>query len=276
MAAVMSEAMSVPTLAGSLQADCVGLRLGGKTVLQPCSLTIPAGQVTAILGPNGAGKSSLLSLLSGQRALQSGTVRINGTALNERSPAEWALRRALLPQDTATAFDFSVRDVVELGRFPHRRQPSVDEIRIIDDALRLTDVYALQHRVLNSLSGGEKARAQLARVLAQIWLPRADGQPRWLLLDEPTAALDFSHQHGVLQAVRSWAVEQGVGVVAVLHDVNLALRYCDQALVLHQGAIVCQGRARDVLTPQRLADVWGVHAEPVLAQDGVGQLLITA
>lgn len=276
MAAVMSEELPMQTLSGSLQADRVGLRLGGKTVLQPCSLSIPAGQVTAILGPNGAGKSSLLSLLSGQRALQSGTVRINGTSLADLSPAQWALRRALLPQDTATAFDFSVREVVELGRFPHRRQPSRDEAAIVDEALRLTDVYALQHRVLNSLSGGEKARAQLARVLAQIWQPRTDGQPRWLLLDEPTAALDFSHQHRVLQAVRVWAVEQGVGVVAVLHDVNLALRYCDEAVVLHHGAINCQGPAHSVLTPQRLADVWGVQCEPVVAQDGVAQLLITA
>ncbi|MDQ3271611.1 MAG: ATP-binding cassette domain-containing protein, partial [Pseudomonadota bacterium] len=157
----------------------------GKTLLQDASARFMAGQVTAILGPNGACKSTLLSLLTGQRAPGSGLVRLGGLPLAAHTRESLARTRACVAQETQVAFDFTVQEVVDLGRYPHRRRPSPQERGIVRQAMQATAVDHLAHRALNTLSGGEKARAHLARALAQVWEPM-DGQ-RWLLLDEPTA-----------------------------------------------------------------------------------------
>jgi iron complex transport system ATP-binding protein len=192
--------------------------------------------------------------------------------------------------------------VVELGRYPHRRHPSRNETDVVLKAMQATAVEHLQYRSLNTLSGGEKARVHLARALAQVWEPvagiddegpgAAPGRPkqaqpprraesytpvsergdqqvaRWLLLDEPTAALDLQHQHRMLQLVRAWATAQGVGVVAVLHDLNLALRYSDRCVVLQDGQVAGSGATAEVLTPACIEKVWGVIAHPVAPQGG--------
>lgn len=258
----------------ALRAQGASFSIAGVPLLQPVSLDLQAGQLTALLGPNGAGKSTLLSLLCGQRKPSSGQVRMNGHDLADYRPDALARVRALLAQDSSIAFDYTVREVVELGRFPHRLQPSRDEDGIIDAAMRATDVLHLKDRVANSLSGGERARAQLARVLAQIWEPLADGAPRWLLMDEPTAALDLSHQHQVLRLARDWAIGQGVGVVAVLHDLNLALRYADEAVLLERGQIFAHGAPRAVLTEDAVHTVWQVRAQAIQSEDGFAQLLV--
>ena len=274
-----------------LEAVGVGVSIGNKTLLQPTSCAFKAGQVTAILGPNGAGKSTLMTVLTGQRLPDEGHVQLQGQNLKDCTPAELARLRAFVAQETQVAFDFTVREVVELGRYPHRRQPSTQEAQIPQLAMQSTHVRHLEERSLNTLSGGEKARAHLARALAQVWEPTitpyaAPGRPkqvqpprgaesyapasesggtavRWLLLDEPTAALDLQHQHRMLQLARSWAQSQGIGVVAVLHDLNLALRYSDKALVLADGKLLAQGKTSEVLSPERIGQVWGVAAHPV-------------
>ncbi|MDM0033947.1 heme ABC transporter ATP-binding protein [Variovorax sp. J22P271] len=250
----------------------IDLRLGGKTLLAGADITLHPGRVTAILGPNGAGKSTLLSVLGGQRRPDRGEVLLERQPLADHRPAALALRRALMPQESAVAFDFSAQDIVALGRFPHRRTPSRDEDAIIDGAMALTDVSALAQRVLNTLSGGEKSRVQMARALAQLWEPRPDGRARWLLLDEPTAALDLSHQHAAMRLLRGWA-GQGVGIVAVLHDLNLARRYADEVVVLVGGGGVQQGPAAQVLQPALIERVWGMPCQPVAAADGTVQYL---
>jgi iron complex transport system ATP-binding protein len=236
------------------------------------------GRVTAILGPNGAGKSTLLAMLSGQRAPRSGQVWMGGQPVSGKGAQALARQRAVLPQDTAVAFDFTVQEVVEMGRFPHRQQPSRHEARIVTEAMQATGVAHLAGRSINTLSGGERARSHLARALAQIWEPLPDGVTRWLLLDEPTAALDLAHQHHTLALVRRWAVEQGVGVVAVLHDLNLALRYAHDSLLLAPGLAGPRSvhATAHLLTPATIAQVWGVHSTPVLAADGVPQYLVAA
>lgn len=259
-----------------IELDGAGLSLAGQVLLHPVSLRLAPGRFSAVLGPNGAGKSTLLGLMAAHRPGQSGRVRLNGQPLRSQPPRQLALQRALLPQDSATAFDFTVREVAELGRYPHRQRPSAHEAALVDAALQATGVHHLQHRVLNTLSGGEKARAQLARVLCQIWEPVTGNLPRWLLLDEPTAALDLSHQHHVLSLARRWALERGVGVVAVLHDLNLALRYADDVLLLDRGQVQAWGTTAEVLTPQAVARVWGVACEPATAADGVAQFLLAA
>ena len=198
--------------------------------------------------------------------------QLDGKALGQTPAATLAQRRAVMLQESAVAFDFLAREVVELGRFPHRRNPTPQEDAIVAQAMQATHVGHLAQRNVNTLSGGEKARVQLARSLAQIWEPRPDGADRWLLLDEPTAALDLAHQHQMMRLMRQWAHTQSTGVVAVLHDVNLALRYADDVLVLGVGA--CHsGSACDVLTPGLIDTIWGVQCQPVRGEDGVAQYL---
>ena len=270
--------------ASVLEATGVTVEVPGKTLLHAVSARFAAGEVTAILGPNGAGKSTLMAVLTGQRQPGSGQVALAGKALADYPHGALARLRACVAQETQVAFDFSVREVVELGRYPHRRQPVPHESLIAQRAMQATAVEHLQHRALNTLSGGEKARVHLARALAQVWEPVPGAGPipvskeggalheasvaacfmaRWLLLDEPTAALDLQHQHRMLQLARSWACGQGAGVVAVLHDLNQALRYSDQCVVLQRGQVVASGKTAEVLTPSLIRHVWDVQAFPV-------------
>lgn len=251
---------------GLLEAVGVGVEVPGKTLLRDTSARFMGGQVTAILGPNGAGKSTLLSLLTGQRAPGNGMVRLAGRPLAAHALADLARVRACVAQETQVAFDFTVEEVVDLGRYPHRRWPSPEEAGIVLRAMQSTAVDHLAQRALNTLSGGEKARVHLARALAQVWEPM-QSQTRWLLLDEPTAALDLQHQHRMLHLVREWALGQGVGVVAVLHDLNLALRYSDRCVVLQSGGLAVSGISAEVLTPACIEQVWGVRAHAAPARD---------
>jgi iron complex transport system ATP-binding protein len=259
-------------LAGMLEVVGVGVEVPGRSLLQAASAQFIAGQVTAVLGPNGAGKSTLMSLLTGQRQPTGGHVYLAGKALASYASADLARVRASVAQETQVAFEFTVREVVELGRYPHRRHPGQRDVDLVLQAMQATAVEHLQHRALNTLSGGEKARVHLARALAQVWEPvtgvAGDSSVRWLLLDEPTAALDLQHQHRMLQLVRAWATAQGVGVVAVLHDLNLALRYADRCVVLQGGQVVGSGATADVLTPFCIEKVWGVVAHPVATKGG--------
>lgn len=264
-----------PTIDTALRAQSIGVRVSGRDLLDSVDLCLAPGKVGAVLGPNGAGKSTLLSVLAGLRAPTNGRVTLGTQLLSERPAEALALERAVLPQDTGIAFEFSVEDVVELGRYPHRMNPTHDEAGIVRAAMALTDVTHLAQRQVNSLSGGERARVQLARVLAQIWHPLPDGRPRWLLLDEPTAALDLRHQHATLATVRRWAREQRVGVLAVLHDLNLALRYADHAWVLDHGRLQASGPTAQVLTPALLLRVWQVQASAVHDTNGCPQLLVS-
>jgi iron complex transport system ATP-binding protein len=258
-----------------LQAGAVSVHMGASTLLQGVDLSLAPGEVGAILGPNGAGKSTLLSVLAGLRAPDAGEVWLNGQAVQVAQVHTLARHRAVLPQETAVAFDFRVREVVELGRYPHRLKPSRLEATIVQAAMQATGVAAMADRAVASLSGGERARVQLARVMAQIWEPGADGAPRWLMLDEPTAALDLRHQHDTLGTVQRWARDQGVGVIAVLHDLNLALRYADRVWVLDGGVLQASGHPARVLEPALVQRVWQVQASTVRAGDGVTQLLIS-
>ena len=165
------------------------------------------------------------------------------------------------------AFDFSVREVVELGRYPHRLHPCQNEAALIDEAMSITQISHLADRRMAWLSGGERLRVQLARVLAQIWEAPADGAHRWLLLDEPTSSLDLQHQHSVLATVRDWAHKRGVGVLMVLHDLNLAL-LADRLLVLDQGHAIAAGERDDPTLHLVLEQVFGGSIRIRPAGDG--------
>lgn len=257
----------------TLECTNVQVMAGGRALLQGVSATLTPGRVAVILGPNGAGKSTLLSILSSQRRPDVGEVFLDGRPLRSYSPHALALRRAVMPQESAVAFDFTVREVAELGRYPHRKHPDQDEEGIVERALDSTDVASLASRVFNTLSGGEKSRVHMARALAQVWSPQPDHGARWLLLDEPTAALDLAHQHQALSLLRKRARADGMGVVAVLHDLNLALRYADDALLLAHGEAAIFGPVKEVLTPDRMQRIWRIGCTPVHDAEGRLQFL---
>ena len=244
-----------------LRANNLRVRRGNRTVLANIDIQLHPGEVLGVLGPNGAGKSTLLGALCGELASSEGTV-----SLDERQLADWpgqqrAKRLAVLPQSSSLNFAFSVNEVVGMGRLPHA-SGRVRDAEIVAEALKAADALHLAGRSYLALSGGERQRVHLARVLAQLW-PGAEGQT--LLLDEPTSMLDPLHQHTILQAVRDFA-ERGVAVLVILHDLNLAARYCDQLMLLQQGLPHAYGPPAAVLTAEALAAVYGlevlIHRHP--------------
>ncbi len=242
----------------SLRAENVSCQISSRTLLDQVSLTIEPGRVHAVLGPNGAGKSTLLKLLSGEQRCTAGQVLLEDRAISAWTALERARRRAVLPQSESLGFDFTARQVVSLGRMPCILQTPARENEIITAALEATGVLHLDGRLYPTLSGGERMRVQLARVLAQIW--DTPDHPRYLLLDEPTASLDLAHQHSCLRLARQFA-GKGTGVLLVLHDPNLALSYADEVTLLCCGQIIAQGEPGQVLTRQNLERVYGVKIE---------------
>jgi|UniRef100_UPI0035B0D89E iron complex transport system ATP-binding protein len=237
-----------------LSAEHLRVARDGRTVLHEVSLALSAGEVLGVLGPNGAGKSTLLAALSGELRLRAGRVSLQGRELADWPAIERARRLAVLPQNSTLNFAFPVETVVGFGRLPHASGRERDA-RIVAEALAAADAAHLAGRSYLALSGGERQRVHLARVLAQLW---PGSREQVLLLDEPTAMLDPSHQHSILQAVRAFA-ERGAAVLVVLHDLNLAARYCDRLLLLRDGAVQTQGSPDAVLRPDTLREVFGLE-----------------
>jgi iron complex transport system ATP-binding protein len=236
----------------ALDARGVSVEIDGTQILADASISVQAGEVVALIGPNGAGKSTLLAALTGDQACTRGTIEVAGRPLADWKLKELSQQRAVLLQENGVFFPFTVEQVVEMGRAPWQRTPlDHDDDEAVDEAIRLTDIERFRLRQVPSLSGGERARSAFARVLAQ--------RTGILLLDEPTAALDLRHQEDVLRLARQRA-EAGDAVIVVLHDLNLAAAYADRMALLSAGRIVAQGTPQDVLTVERISEV---YAQPV-------------
>ncbi|WPC05876.1 heme ABC transporter ATP-binding protein [Pseudomonas benzenivorans] len=237
-----------------LCAQSLAVRRGGRSVLADIDLRLQPGEVLGVLGPNGAGKSTLLGALCGELPPAQGQVLLDERPLGAWSGPERARRLAVLPQSSTLNFAFRVEQVVAMGRLPHASGRLRDG-EIVEAALQAADAAHLGGRSYLELSGGERQRVHLARVLAQLW-PGGEGQV--LLLDEPTSMLDPLHQHTTLQAVRTFA-EQGAAVLVILHDLNLAARYCDCLLLLERGRPHALGTPQQVLRAEPLQAVFGLE-----------------
>ncbi len=237
------------------------VRRGGRALLDAVSFTAEPGAFTAICGPNGAGKSTALNLISGAMKPDSGAVLIDGEALGAIPARKMALRRAVLPQTPSLSFPFLVHEVVAMGRAPHHGRATLSEdAEAVEGAMELVRISDMAERNYLTLSGGERQRVQIARVIAQLWHPPQDGRSRWLLLDEPTAALDLKHQLRLMHLLARLAGE-GWGVLAVLHDLPLVKRWADKVVLVSDGEIVGDGAPSDVLTERAVADAFDL-ADP--------------
>lgn len=224
-----------------------------KLILQGVSFDVSPGQCVGILGPNGAGKSTLLRIMAATLSASAGTILLDGRALRQWPTRERARRLAFVPQRAEPMFPFCVREIVLMGRTPYLKRgqnENAEDVRIVAEALALTDTAQLAEQDVTTLSGGELQRVAIARALAQ--------RPAFLLLDEPTASLDLRHQMDIVQLLRK-LTDQGVTIVTVLHDLNLALTVCSTVLLLHQGTLYAAGPPAAVFTPQTIRTVFAVE-----------------
>ncbi|RED44177.1 heme ABC transporter ATP-binding protein [Aestuariispira insulae] len=238
-----------------LKAHSISLTLGGRRLLADASLSVQPGEMLCLLGPNGAGKSTLIKMMTGEIQPDEGLVTLNETMLAHYHPAELADRRGVLSQHTDLAFGFTAAEVVALG---DRRGTCVPEM--IFWALDQVGMVTKARQEYPTLSGGEQQRVHLARVLLQLRLGHEAGKDQYLILDEPTASLDLAYQQRVLELARSLA-RDGLGVLAVLHDINQAMRFADRIAILKDGTVQAEGAPKAVATADRLSAVYGVHVD---------------
>lgn len=238
-----------------IAARSLGVRAGGRALLQDVSIALPAGHVVAVVGPNGAGKSTLFRALTGERRPDCGSVTLDGKPLAQWHPAALARRRGVVSQHGSLAFPLTVAEVVALGRMPwHGTTGTARDREAIARAMASAGIAHLAAQDHATLSGGERQRVQLARALAQI-----DGatEPAALLLDEPTASLDVRHGAALLRLLRRLAA-QGTAILVVLHDLNEAMFVADSVAVLVDGRCIAEDAAAKVLRPDLLRDAYGV------------------
>lgn len=242
--------MTTTVQQGTYELHGVTCRLGGTEILHGVDLDIRPGEVLALVGPNGAGKSTLLGVVSGDLKIAAGSALLNGREIADWRASDLSRLRSVLTQSNEVSFPFTVRQVVEMGRSPWwgRDESRLDE-KAVGAALTATDTTHLVDRVFPTLSGGEKARVSLARVLAQ--------ETRIVLLDEPTAALDLRHQEEIM-ALAGDLADRGRTVVAVVHDLSLAAAYADRVAIIDAGQLVAIGPPNEVITPELIGATYGI------------------
>lgn len=239
--------------------DGVSFRADGRVLLQPLDLALGAGRMIALIGHNGSGKSTLLKLLARQQQPSAGSVQLHGTDLAAWPARDFARQVAYLPQNPPLETGMTARELVALGRYPWRgplgRLRADDQARI-DAALRVTDTLRFADALVDHLSGGERQRVWLAMLVAQ--------GASCLLLDEPTSALDIAHQIEVLRLLRELTDTQRLTVVIVLHDINLAARFCDELVALHSGRLLTSGTPAELMRCDVLESIYGIPMDIVM------------
>lgn len=227
-------------------------RYDTQMALSSISLHLPCGCFTAILGPNGSGKSTLLKLCSKALPSTKGSILLGGRDIHSFSARNFARQVAFVPQETHLPFDFTVREMVLMGRYAHSKllgSQTKEDFEIVEECMHITQVHHLADRSIATLSGGERQRAVLSRALAQ--------QTPYLLLDEPVSSLDIRHRVDLLCLLKKLTA-QGKSIVCVLHDINEALAISDQAVILNHGKIALQGATKEIITPKNLSEIYEI------------------
>jgi heme transport system ATP-binding protein len=251
-----------------LTGNNITFRVGKKDLISDISASFAPGKLHLLVGPNGAGKSTLVKVLARLLRPQQGMVAYEGVDVSKASEAELAKRRAVLSQAIEIAFPLTVREVVMMGRYPHfSGRPGPTDERIVDEVMQHFDVTEFEHRYYQTLSGGERQRVNFARVLGQLWRDGAVDTCRYLFLDEPLTFLDIRHQIDFMKQIRSFTDTTDVVTVGVVHDLNLAARFADRILILSGGRIVAHGTPAEVLTTERIEQVFGVEPTMVHTEE---------
>ncbi|HTA26724.1 MAG TPA: heme ABC transporter ATP-binding protein [Bacteroidia bacterium] len=241
-------------------------KIGDKTILDSISACFKPGELNMIIGPNGSGKSTLLKIICNEITHYSGKVLHNDAVLTKKERETISQKRAVLSQQSELAFPLSVEEVVMMGRYPHFNLiPSAKDKDICLQALKRMSIADFRYRNYLTLSGGEKQRVHFARTLAQIWEEPKD-DCRYLFLDEPIASLDLNYQHEFLRITKELC-SQNMVVVAVIHDVNLALQYADKVLLINMGHTIASGLPTEVITAENLFTVYGVRCRVLQNSD---------
>ncbi|PJG85496.1 ATP-binding cassette domain-containing protein [Conservatibacter flavescens] len=232
----------------------VSFSLPHRMLLHPVDLAFEQGKVYGLIGHNGSGKSTLIKLMARQQPLSSGDILVNNTPIQQWSSREFAKQVAYLPQHLPTSTQLTSRELIAMGRYAWNglfgRQTETDK-QVIEQAMSLTDTFKFADQLVDTLSGGERSRIWLAMLLAQ--------QSQFLLLDEPLAALDIAHQVEVMQLIHQLSRELGLGVVIVIHDINLASYFCDHLIALHSGKLLAQGNAAQIVNTSSLQSIYGIE-----------------
>ncbi|WP_109079355.1 ABC transporter ATP-binding protein [Aggregatibacter kilianii] len=236
------------------QLDQISFSIPQRTLLFPLSLTFETGKVYGLIGHNGSGKSTLIKLMARQTKANGGSILLDNKDISHWSSRDFAKRVAYLPQHLPTATNLTARELIGMGRYAWNglfgRETEADK-QAIEQALKLTHTEKFADQLVDTLSGGERSRIWLAMLLAQ--------QSRFLLLDEPLAALDIAHQVEVMQLVHKLSRELKLGVVIVIHDINLAARFCDHLVALHSGKLLAQGDAQQIVNTPSLEAIYGIR-----------------
>lgn len=228
------------------------LRVRDKVILSDVNLAIRPGTFTAIVGPNGAGKSSMLKVMAHEHQRYQGEITINGKEVKSYTPKELSKVRAVLPQHTTMQFAFTTQQIVMLGRHASTHMQK-ENLSIVEEVLERTALQSLKDRNYLTLSGGEKQRVQLARVLAQVWDETL--YPRYILLDEPTSSMDIAQQQNIFSLAKA-VCERNIGVMAIVHDLNMAAQFADHLYFLRNGKIVAHGEAEKVFTKSNIEETF--------------------
>lgn len=228
-------------------------KIPSRTLLHPISLTFEQGKVYGLIGHNGSGKSTLIKLLAKQNPHTSGEILFDNRKLADWSNREFAKQVAYLPQHLPQTTNLTARELIAMGRYAWNGlfgSNKQKDNEAIENALKLTHTEQFADQIVDVLSGGERSRVWLAMLLAQ--------QSRFLLLDEPLAALDIAHQVEVMELIKKLAHELDLGVIIVIHDINLAARYCDHLIALHSGKLLAQGNVHKIVTTSKLREIYGI------------------
>lgn len=240
----------------------VGFRLGSRMLVEDVSLVLPAGQSIALVGHNGSGKSTLLKMLGRHLVPSSGRIRFGERPLDDWPGRAFARHLAYLPQHLPATPGMTVRELVALGRYPWHGalgRFSEEDAGRVEEAMQDTGISEFEERMVDTLSGGERQRVWLAMLIAQ--------NAGCLLLDEPISALDIRHQLDVLSLVRKLTEERSMTVITVLHDINMAARFCDRIVAMHSGRLIADGTPHEIMTSATLARIYNVDMQIIQSAD---------